>query len=145
MRNDLIERAVGCWHDILLLNGVPGHFLTGKNGPCPFCGGKDRFRFSNKNGSGGFICSQCGHGYGVHLLMRFHNVSMHEALKMVENVIGHARRRSYRPQPTGDKLKENVGRTWKTGSAPDVSILTADNPRSALSGAAGNPPSGPYL
>ena len=28
--------------------------------PCPVCGGKDRFRFDNLNGTGSFICSQGG-------------------------------------------------------------------------------------
>ncbi|MBL9115532.1 MAG: hypothetical protein JNJ83_11050 [Verrucomicrobiaceae bacterium] len=37
------------------------HFGRG-HGPCPGCGGKDRFRFDDKAGDGTFICSQGGGG-----------------------------------------------------------------------------------
>ena len=39
------ERAVGRWKSILPAFGVTPQQLTGKHGPCPLCGGKDRFRF----------------------------------------------------------------------------------------------------
>ncbi|MEO5364637.1 MAG: toprim domain-containing protein [Magnetococcus sp. DMHC-8] len=38
--------------------------MTGKHGSCPWCGGKDRFRFDNRDGSGSFICNGCGAGDG---------------------------------------------------------------------------------
>ena len=50
--NNAAELASGRWHGILTALGVPQEFLTGKHGPCPICGGKDRFRFDNKNGRG---------------------------------------------------------------------------------------------
>jgi phage/plasmid primase-like uncharacterized protein len=38
------ERAHGRWREILPALGIDGRFLTGKNCPCPMCGGRDRFR-----------------------------------------------------------------------------------------------------
>ena len=32
--------------------GVPAKALTNRHGPCPICGGKDRFRFDDKGGRG---------------------------------------------------------------------------------------------
>lgn len=46
------------WPWILTRFGIPASALKGKNCPCPGCGGKDRFRFDNKDFTGSFICSQ---------------------------------------------------------------------------------------
>lgn len=78
------ERAVGRWHHILPAVGVPAAHLSGKHGPCPLCGGKDRWRFDNKGGKGTFICSHCGAGSGVDLVMRFCKVQFAEARRMIE-------------------------------------------------------------
>lgn len=53
------ERADGRW-PALLENGahVEPKILNRKHQACPFCGGKDRFRFADK-GKGLWVCSQC--------------------------------------------------------------------------------------
>ena len=58
----------GRWQHLLPRLGVPESFLTGKHGPCPICGGKDRFRFDDKDGFGTWICNQCGAGGPLKLL-----------------------------------------------------------------------------
>lgn len=57
------------WHSILPQIGISPRFLTGKQTPCPMCGGKDRFRFDNKEGRGTYFCNACGAGDGVQLAM----------------------------------------------------------------------------
>jgi hypothetical protein len=57
---DVREAARGRWFDVLCRFGVPGELLGGRHGPCPGCGGRDRFRFDDRNGEGSFICSQGG-------------------------------------------------------------------------------------
>jgi putative DNA primase/helicase len=52
------------------------------------CGGKDRFRFDDKNGSGSFFCNDCGAGYGVNLVMKFLGCDFATAAKEVERVMG---------------------------------------------------------
>ena len=69
MRRDTIDRATGRWADILVRLGVDRKYLRNKQGPCPMCGGRDRWRFDNKDGSGSWICNHCGAGYGVQLAM----------------------------------------------------------------------------
>jgi hypothetical protein len=71
---ELRDLARDRWHAILPQLGIRAEFLTGKHGPCPMCGGKDRWRFSNRNGEGGFICTHCGGGDGIRLVMLFRNV-----------------------------------------------------------------------
>ena len=47
-REPLADRARGRWAAILPQLGVSPSALTGKHGPCPLCGGRDRFRFDDK-------------------------------------------------------------------------------------------------
>lgn len=77
------------WKSILG-NFIDDSFLRDKHGPCPLCGGKDRFRFEPESERGSYICSHCGAGTGIHLLSQFLNVNHAEAWKKVENVIGTA-------------------------------------------------------
>lgn len=78
------DRALGKWRSILPALGVSQQFLTNKHGPCPLCGGRDRYRFDDKAGSGSWICSHCGAGSGVDLVMRIHNLPFLDAKKLIE-------------------------------------------------------------
>ena len=65
-----VERARGRWREILPLLGIETRFLQNKHGPCPLCGGKDRFRFDDRDGSGSYYCNQCGPGAGLLLIRK---------------------------------------------------------------------------
>lgn len=71
------------WRYVLKATGIDEKFLSKKHGPCPACGGKDRFRFDNKNGRGDFICNQCGAGDGFKLIMQTQGVTFAEARALV--------------------------------------------------------------
>jgi putative DNA primase/helicase len=55
-----VERARGRWREILPIFGIETRYLHNRHGPCPLCGGKDRFRFDDRDGSGSYYCNQCG-------------------------------------------------------------------------------------
>jgi putative DNA primase/helicase len=76
------------WPTVLLQLGVPEAVLRNKHGPCPACGGKDRFRFDNKRGRGDYICGQCGAGDGFKLLERVHGWTFSESRQQVITVAG---------------------------------------------------------
>lgn len=78
------DRAIGRWRHLLPAIGIHEQFLSRKHGPCPICGGTDRFRWDDKAGSGSFYCNQCGAGSGVDLVMRFKGVPFIEAKKLIE-------------------------------------------------------------
>jgi hypothetical protein len=87
--------ANGRWKEILSALGVDPATLKNHHGPCPGCGGKDRFRFDNLNGDGTFICSQGGLGEtagdGFELLVHAGKAaSKSEALRLVADHLGHA-------------------------------------------------------
>ena len=67
MREKTSDRARGKWRDILTTLGVSPMLIDGKHQPCPSCGGRDRFRFTDFQGSGGYICNQCRGGSGFDL------------------------------------------------------------------------------
>jgi putative DNA primase/helicase len=83
--------AAGHWPDTLTTLGVDDQHLTGRHGPCPGCGGKDRFRFDDRDGRGTWICGgggnpQAGDGFG--LLRHVHGWTAGEALHAVADHLG---------------------------------------------------------
>ena len=91
MPHDRIQdRARGRWASILPLLGIDATFLNGKHTGCPMCGGKDRWRWIDRQGSGDWICTHCGHGDGIELAKRFLAVDFLAAVRLVEKHIGSA-------------------------------------------------------
>lgn len=89
MRLDAAEvhRAV-TWPRVLAQLGIAEEFLRNRPGPCPACGGRDRYRFDNRHLRGDFFCRKCGAGDGFGLLMRVHRWSFAEALRIVAETAG---------------------------------------------------------
>lgn len=88
---DTIRQAAhGNWPNILQAMGVNSDHLTQKHGPCPHCGGHDRYRFTDYEGNGGFICNQCtpDGGSGFDLLMLVHGYDFASAVKDVSIYLG---------------------------------------------------------
>ena len=82
-------KANSKWYDILTTLGVQPEFLTGKHTPCPVCGGKDRFRFDDKNGLGTWFCNQCQPqaGDGIKLIQKVFGLNFRDALERIDKVI----------------------------------------------------------
>ena len=87
---DIHAFAVGRWKAILLSVGIPPRALTGTHTACPACGGKDRFRFDDKGGSGSFYCNGCGPGNGIELIKRVLRLAYPEALALAKTQAGTA-------------------------------------------------------
>ena len=85
----LAERAKGCWPDILRRLGLlSSAALAGRDQPCPACGGRDRFRFTDK-GFGRWFCRGCGMGGdGVRLIQTIKRVDFQTAAALVETIVG---------------------------------------------------------
>jgi putative DNA primase/helicase len=88
MMLDTIERARGRWLEILPLLGIERRFLTNRHGPCPLCGGRDRFRFDDRDGSGSYYCNQCGPGSGILLIRKLRGWDHKTACNEVDKIIG---------------------------------------------------------
>ncbi|HFO7981438.1 TPA: primase-helicase zinc-binding domain-containing protein [Escherichia coli] len=97
----VVKAAEGQWPLILhrLVIDVPP---VGKGGPCPVCGGDDRFTFDDIEGRGSFVCRKCPDetdaynmaGDGLELVRRVASVrfgspvSTYQAARLVGNVLG---------------------------------------------------------
>ena len=102
----------GRWPSLLTLSGIDGGFLTGNHGPCPICGGKDRFRFDDKEGNGTWICNHCGAGDGFDLLMRVKGWSFAEAASHLEGIVGKAEQSKPRQQISDDAIRKAMNNLW---------------------------------
>lgn len=89
MKPDLTEiknAAYGRWPEIHAALGIPAKLLnTRKHQPCPHCGGKDRFRYTDHKHGGGYICNQCTPkgGSGFDLLALVFGYSFTESVNQV--------------------------------------------------------------
>jgi putative DNA primase/helicase len=90
---DIHAQLGSTWPGILAQLGIPEAALRNRHGPCPACGGKDRFRFDNKRGRGDYICGQCGAGDGFNLLERVFGWPFNEARRRVMEAAGLVRKR----------------------------------------------------
>jgi putative DNA primase/helicase len=119
------RRASGRWPGILEQLGVEPTVLGKRNQPCPACGGKDRFQFTDKYGDGNYICRGCGAGDGFALLERCLGWTFVEALKAVEGIVGAtnetARGSSLAASPSPmQRLAERIWQEAKPVAAADA-------------------------
>lgn len=91
---DIEEVKAACrggWPGILSRFGVDTSLLTNRHSACPGCGGKDRFRFDDKDGNGTWLCSGGGDfqsGDGVALLMHVRGWEWKEAVNKLGDELG---------------------------------------------------------
>lgn len=89
MRATDIADSIGPrWPAVLEQLGIAPQFLVNRHGPCPACGGSDRYRFDNRNGRGGFFCNGCGAGDGFSLLQRVYGWDFRTARDRVLEAAG---------------------------------------------------------
>jgi putative DNA primase/helicase len=111
-RLDVRTVAAGRWRGILLGLGMDERTLSGKHGPCPLCGGRDRFRFDDKGGKGTYFCSGCGAGDGVRLAMGLTGQGFKETAQQIERLAGVVQPLAGKAERTdGDKLA-GLRRVW---------------------------------
>jgi putative DNA primase/helicase len=109
-----VDEAKGRWRDILLSLGVEAKYLQKGHTSCPICnGGKDRYRFTDLNSKGGWICNQCGHGDGMDLLQKMFGWDWKRATSEIDRVIGTARLHPVRDEKTEEQVRESIRKTLR--------------------------------
>jgi putative DNA primase/helicase len=119
-----IERARGRWREILPQLGIDTRFLVNKHGPCPLCGGKDRFRFDDRDGSGSYYCNQCGPGCGILLIRKLHGWGHKTACDEVDKIIGtgEAPRPAIEPRKSALSRAAAIHRLLREAQQPDIVV-----------------------
>jgi len=84
-----LRLAADRWPGILAAAGVPEVFFRKKNGPCPFCGGTDRYRWSDKH-DGVWVCNACTDGrYADGFSMLMKHMGFRYFSDAVDHVLSH--------------------------------------------------------
>lgn len=116
----LRDLCKGRWPGILAQHGVPSTTLNGKHGPCPLCpgnGGKDRFRFDDRDGYGTYFCSQCGSGDGIKFLQELRGLEFKQVAELLEPIVGSIEAHASQPKTSPDKVRRWMENLWKQARA----------------------------
>ena len=109
----IIEKARGRWPSLYGHFGI--EYRAKKHGPCPVCGGKDRFIMDDKEGLGTYHCNQCGAGTGFTLLQRVKGWDMKEAMSQVSKIVGGMNKVEIKNEITDEARRKALNETWSGG------------------------------
>ncbi|MGG2141608.1 toprim domain-containing protein [Symbiopectobacterium sp. RP] len=109
--DDVRLKASGHWDPILERLGIS---TNRKESECPHCGGNTRYRFDDLEGRGTYLCSHCGAGTGLDLVMKVFQCSAPEAAGKVAEAMA-------MPLPEPKQAKEKP----QTDIAGKVAALAA--------------------
>lgn len=85
--SDVAAAATGRWPELLATLGIDT-LRRGKHGPCPICGGKDRFKLDDKAGRGTWFCNQCRAGDGLDLVRKVTGKPLKEVADLIAPLVG---------------------------------------------------------
>jgi putative DNA primase/helicase len=108
--------VIGKWLGIYQQLGIEVPADPKKHGACPLCGpgnNAHRFRCDNNEGTGRWICSQCGSGDGWSLVMLKYGWSFMDAVRNIAPIIGSV---EFVPSPSEEdesKKREFMNKIWK--------------------------------
>ena len=122
---DIHAQIGSSWPVILAQLGIPeGSLKPKKAGPCPACGGRDRFTFDNRKLRGDFICRGCGAGDGFALLQRVHGWTFPEARRQVMRAAGLDGRDEPMPRQTAPIAPDAAIESRPTVATPPSRVRT---------------------
>lgn len=119
MRMTTKQAARGKW-DGILAQLIGENAVTRKHGPCPICGGVDRYRYDNKRNDGDWFCNVCGVGDGFRLLTEALGISFADAAKRVDRVVNNVEEQPFKPNIDIDKRRSNLNEVWRRSQEPWV-------------------------
>lgn len=113
MFEDFRAATTGRWYGILSSYGIDQSFLRNAHGPCPLCGGTDRWRWDDKDGRGTYYCSGCGSGDGLDLLSKYTGKPLKDLMAEIVPKVDRFESKKPRSKPDGDArirriIKESV-------------------------------------
>jgi putative DNA primase/helicase len=111
-----VSAAKGRWPQLLSALGI-NVAPHGHHSACPVCGGKDRFRFDNREGRGTWICNQCGAGDGLNLVERKLDISVKEAAVKVAEILGEVQPLTVHHDEAAEQKQKDHARHRAAGQA----------------------------
>jgi putative DNA primase/helicase len=92
--------VIGKWRGVFQSLGITVPDDPKKHGPCPRCGGKDRFRMDDKDGRGTWFCNSCGSNDGWAIVQLSLGLTFIEAVERVAECVGSV---NFEQTKSGDK------------------------------------------
>jgi hypothetical protein len=135
---DIKAAAFRRWPEILCnVAGIGDDYLSGRAGPCPKCGGNDRFRFSNHNENGSIICNQCGKGLGdgIDVICWYLGIKQGEAIRKIGDYLGlgPSRNGHSKAKPPGNgTLNGSIGVNGHSHSSDELRRKQVEKAKSEL-------------
>ena len=131
----LKEAARGRWPDILQEAGIGTEYLSRKHTACPVCGGRDRFRFTDKDERGCFICNTHAPegGDGFKLLADYRQTDFIGAARFVAECLGGAAIVAAVPDAAAIAQRQareqaEQRRAWEKAKAENFALWNASQP-----------------
>ena len=110
----LDQEFKGKWKTILPQFGI--EVKRNQHGPCPLCGGRDRFRWDDKDGRGTYYCNQCGAGNGIQLVQRKTNMPMGKLIRELQKMAGTVPVEPVEaPKDDPEKRRKLLNEMWSAG------------------------------
>lgn len=107
----------GNWKSVLEQH-LGAEVLAKPNQPCPFCGGSDRFSFTDKFGNGDCYCRHCGHRDGIKVIMDLTHKNFSEVIVALGEQLGIPAEVPSEPKPKKAKSRKTFTSKdlWNLGS-----------------------------
>jgi len=115
------QAARGKW-DGILAQLIGEQAVTRRHGPCPICGGKDRYRYDNKRNDGDWFCNICGVGDGFRLLQESLGISFADAARQVDRVVGTVEEKPFKEDIDFGKRRKDMNEAWRAAINPEVAV-----------------------
>lgn len=120
MRLTTKQAARGKW-DGIITQLLGEQAVSRKHGPCPVCGGKDRYRYDNKRNDGDWFCNVCGVGDGFALIMDALKIDFSEAAKRIDKIVNNIEVRPFKPPDNNvEQRRERLNKVWQEATHPQV-------------------------
>lgn len=115
--SDIISYSKDKWDIIFPALNIP--YGKNKHSACPIpgCGGRDRYRYDNKEGRGTFICNQCGAGDGFKLISLFYGCSFQDAIQKVAEVLNLQSEENVHPKSTLSRNTHSINHAPTLGQS----------------------------
>jgi putative DNA primase/helicase len=105
--------ARGRWKGILMAMGLDQRYLRNAHGPCPLCGGSDRYRFDDQDGKGTYFCNSCGPGDGMQLAMAWTGKSFKDVAAEIDRMASNIDPTAQRGEQDDEKRAEETRKRLK--------------------------------
>jgi putative DNA primase/helicase len=113
------QAARGKW-DGIIAQLIGEQAVTRKHGPCPICGGTDRYRYDNKRNDGDWFCNVCGPGDGFKLLQGALGLDFAACANKVDALVNNIEEKVFQPVMDTEKRRIKLNEAWLAATDPKV-------------------------